>query len=354
MSVRYRTATAGALAAALAVAAPTLAHASPQRAEALNAEGRELFSAEDYAAAADRFHQAIEVSPEARFYFNLCFTYYMLGELDAALDACDEVRRPAADDDLIGKRDHVLGLVHEELEERAASQPDPADPTYTPGEGSAGQPAGYDRGGQPPAERRPPRLHDEPEIPHDYNWSLGFSAGGVRNIGVGDGNYEKGTGQLRLMADFILSPQNRFGVQAYADFTRFERTNTASPVVQSLTAIDLGGAIFQHLPLLNNVYFTPLAGAHFAILQPDQSDVGFGTVGARGEATFNLVFGASDQHAISLTPLSLNLYLPASSGASNISAAEYGLNRPSATFAVTVGYTLRFAEPFGGSLITLE
>jgi hypothetical protein len=354
MSVWLRAAAASALVAALALAAPTRAHANPQRAEALNAEGRELFSAEDYAMAADRFREAIEHSPEARFYFNLCFTYYMLGQLDDALATCDEVQRPAADDDLIAKRDHVLGLVHEDLEELASRQPDHGDPTHAPGDGPHGQHPGHDGGAHRGTERRSPRFHEEPDIPHDYNWSLGFQLGGLRNLGLGDGNFQTGAGHVRLMADFILSPENRLGVQAYADFSRFELAANASPTANAITVIDLGAAVFRHIPILNNMYFTPLAGAHFSIQQPDASDVGFGTVGARGDASLNFVFGGSDQHVLSLTPIALNLYLPAGGGQSGISAADFGLNRASATYTVTMGYTLRFAEPFGGSLITLE
>jgi hypothetical protein len=55
-------------------------------------------------------------------------------------------------------------------------------------------------------------------------------------------------------------------------------------------------------------------------------------------------------HVLSVTP-ALNLY----AAASQVDAAFYGLDEPSLTFGVTVGYTLRFMEPFGmGPIFVLE
>ncbi len=368
MSVWLRIAAAATTVAALAVTAPTIAHANG--AESLNEEGRELFASENYSEAALRFERAIEIRRDPRYLFNLCFTYYMMGQLDEAVAACDEVQPPAADSELIGKRDHVMGLIEKEYEEQAAHQPpapapdgypadgDPADPGYPPQQHDSAQPGqtSYDHGSgyQPPERRMGPQLHDEVEIPHDYNWSLGFAFGHLRNMGLGDGNYRDGAGHLRAFGDFVLSSEQRLGLQAYGNFTRFNLADDAIPTAEPLWVADLGAAVFQHIPIAGNIYFTPLGGAHLSLISPDISDVAFGTLGVRGEASLNFIFGSSDQHVVSITPVAFNIYGPAGGGARGIEPVDFGLDRGSATYTFTAGYTMRFAEPFGGSLITLE
>jgi hypothetical protein len=51
----------------------------------------------------------------------------------------------------------------------------------------------------------------------------------------------------------------------------------------------------------------------------------------------------------------LNIYLPAQQGTSDFDPMAYGLDKGAATWGLSVGYTLRFATPFGSKpVFTLE
>src|SRR5687767_3784181 len=83
-----------------AIGLPLLAHAQgpapsaedTARAEALNDQGKVLFSEEkDYAGAAEKFRLAISLLPDARYFYNLCAALEKLGRYEDALNACDSV-----------------------------------------------------------------------------------------------------------------------------------------------------------------------------------------------------------------------------------------------------------------------
>ena len=60
-------------------------------AERLNNEGKALVKAADIEGAVARFLAAVELAPDPRYYFNLCFSYQALKQYDAALRQCQEV-----------------------------------------------------------------------------------------------------------------------------------------------------------------------------------------------------------------------------------------------------------------------
>jgi hypothetical protein len=75
------------------------------RADSLNEEGKTLYKNKDYMNAATKFRQAIQLSPEARFYYNLCAALDLGGDHDGALAACGEVYSHGPSPELKGKTD---------------------------------------------------------------------------------------------------------------------------------------------------------------------------------------------------------------------------------------------------------
>src|SRR5690242_2990227 len=76
-----------------------------ERADELAKEAGELMFADppQYDKAIDLYKQAIVLSPEGKFYFNLCVAYYSVGEFGLALQSCDAVTEAGADAKLQGK-----------------------------------------------------------------------------------------------------------------------------------------------------------------------------------------------------------------------------------------------------------
>src|SRR5690349_5165631 len=100
-----------ALIASTAVAQPTNA----QRAEDLNNQGKAAMKAKDFTTASDRFNQAILLSREGRFYYNLCVSLFFEGKLVDSLSACKAVETAGADSDLKDKTGAMIGKVKDEM-----------------------------------------------------------------------------------------------------------------------------------------------------------------------------------------------------------------------------------------------
>src|SRR5678815_667147 len=80
----------------LATASPALAQQSPkQQADALNDQGKQFFAEKRYDDAYGKFREAATLSPEARFFFNMCYALNFLERYQDAIQACEQV--PAAD-----------------------------------------------------------------------------------------------------------------------------------------------------------------------------------------------------------------------------------------------------------------
>jgi hypothetical protein len=81
------------------------------RADGLNEEGKTLYKNKDYMNAAAKFRQAIQLSPEARFYYNLCAALDLGNDLDGALAACGEVYTHGPSPELKGKTDERVKTI---------------------------------------------------------------------------------------------------------------------------------------------------------------------------------------------------------------------------------------------------
>jgi hypothetical protein len=96
-------------------------------------------------------------------------------------------------------------------------------------------------------------------------------------------------------------------------------------------------------------------GAHIALQSIGTGQEALATFGFRLQIAIEWVFGSKGQHALTVAPLSVNIYLPAAGGTATIDPHDYGLDQRGATWGVTFGYTHRFRQAFGSSpIITLE
>jgi hypothetical protein len=371
---------------------PALAHAqsAAERANALNNEGKAIF-AQGASASPDEarrlyeqalvmFNQAVRLSPEGRFYFNVCYTLNFLERYEEAIRACEQVEPSGADEKLIEKSRQALAS----LRQKRAAQGDGAagdtgvgtggtggggDPAGGGGDpaGGGGDPAGG--GGNPAGGGGNPAGGDAvasdpfiqqaaPESPEDsFKWAIAGELGVLGNgsIGERDGveTFAKTGASVRITGSFMLLEQARMGVAAYLGIGALGPAKD-SPFDDRLNLVDLGGALFKSFRVARHFYFTPLAGVHLSIQQPEIASEAFVAPGGRLEGQAAYVFGASGGHAITLA-LGLNIYGPASGSAGGFEPRDFNLDRASAAASFGVGYQHRFATPFGSTpLITLE
>jgi hypothetical protein len=368
---------------ALALPATAVAQGAASRADALNDEGKQLFADKRYEEAHRKFSEAARLSPEGRFFFNICFTLNFLERYAEAIAACEQVEPNGADDKLIDKTQKALAsLRQKQAAQGGGGEPggggggadgggEPTGPS-DPGAGG-GDPAGGGGTGGPtdpdsrwvgpaPAGGVPPS--DDPFVqtgagnPDDaYKWSIGGELGALSNASVGKRNgienYAASGFSLRLFANFLISDAARFGFQGYLGFSDLGPGDD-NFFDQRLNIVDLGGALFKSFRLANHLYLTPLAGLHISVQQPETVDEGFVAVGLRLEGALGYVFGGNSEHALSAA-VGLNGYGPASGSAGGFDPADFALDRASATFTVGVNYQYRFSTPFGTvPLISLE
>jgi hypothetical protein len=366
MSAWLRPVTMAALAVALLAPAQAAAQSPAAQAERINDDGKKLFAAKNYEAAHAKFREAAALSPEGRFYFNMCYALNFLERYEEAIHACEQVEAAGADPELTEKTRKALAA----LREKAASQRvTPAAATGTdPGEPE--QPEGQDPGQRDPGGPPPPApggadpfimATAPPPPPGSYKWSIGGSLGGLANLNVGRrGDFEgqeiygEGGADLRLFANILLSEAARFGVQGSLSFGAIAPVDRSGLDNNNLVLTDFGGALFFHLPLGSRLLLTPLAGPLVSVQQPEQVSQGFIALGARGELGLSLLFGQRLEHAFSITP-AINVYFPASGDVDGEDPFVYGLDVTHSTFGIAFGYTYRFSTPFGAvPLITLE
>jgi hypothetical protein len=374
-----------ALALALLVApSPALAQKSPkQQADDLNTQGKQYFAEKRYEDAYGVFRQAATLSPEARFFFNMCYALNFLERYQDAIQACEQVpAAEGADAGLKEKTDRALVSLREKLaaqQSAGGGTPTGEDPnggggTTTGGGGGAvttGGPAtgpatGAGGAGGAGAGGEDPFVATESANPTDsYQWSVGGDIGFLGNVNAAEdtfGNplYAEGGFNLRLFANFIIHQGTRLGVQGYLGFGALPPNEDYNTEEESLGMFDLGGALFTERPLAGHLYWTPLVGLSLAVRQPQELSQGFISLGSRAEVGFSYVFGPAGEHAFSVTP-GFNIYFPSSGeqetdlGGDARSASYYGFDETRALFALNFGYTYRFATPFGSTpLITLE
>jgi tetratricopeptide (TPR) repeat protein len=116
---------------ALPARADDPAPASPQ-AEQINDQGKELYKNKDYLGAAAKFREAIQIYPDARYYFNLCATLEKAGDYDAALEACDAVYDHQPGDELKGKTGQRAAVIRAAKRKRDQDQAQNPTPTTPP------------------------------------------------------------------------------------------------------------------------------------------------------------------------------------------------------------------------------
>lgn len=334
-----------------------------ERAAQLNDEGKKLWLEEkDLPGAVEKFRQATVLSPEGRYYFNLCYALHQLGRYRDALTACEAVEPNSNDAELVKKANIVLDDLRQRLPPDSGQSPPDTDPdsdgTQNPDTGDnqdpdqGGDPDGYGDGDQGYGSEPPPGplpgLQGAAGPTDDYEWALGGELGLVGNGLGAEGRYGGAGGILKLQASFMWLSEQRIGVQPYLHISQIGAESDTG--AETLQIVDVGGAIFKHFPY-RSMYLTPLVGAHVSALQP-----GLGIaepvvkLGLRAEVGVAWLLGKSGNHVISVTP-TLNVY----SATTGVDADLEGLAGGGVTFALTAGYTMRFTTPFGsGALITLE
>lgn len=370
------------LAIAGALATAGIAHADP-RADQLAAEAKSAMFAEPprYAEAVDKYRQAIVLSPEGKFYLNLCVAYYSMGEFGLALQACDAVATAGGDAKTIDNAEKMTAKVEEEIrklgkdpaELRRGGDIDPgggggdtgggdtgggsSDPggggdtgggdgggggSSVGGGGAAGQPIDTNefRGAPPPSlfTAKPPS--------HDYTWSLGgevFGFGG--KFGEGDAWGTSGGG-FRLHANYMALPALKLGVQGYLGF------NSVAPGEMSvrdeaLSVGDFGLAGYIHAFCQGRLCVTPLVGLQLAVVQPAETTTsGFIAAGLRGELAVSVALGTRYEHEIALKP-GFTIYSPPAGDVDGMMPDDLDLGAGSSAAYFGVGYTYRFDTPFG-------
>ena len=385
------------------------AQSAEQEAAKRNEEGKNLWlKKNDLAGAVEKFREATTLSPQPNYYFNLCYAQHQLGRFQQARTSCRAVLANGADDKLAKKANLVL----DDIAKRIPDEPDPTTTTNGgdgdganggdgdganggDGDGMSGGDGDGTNGGDgdgisggdgdgtnggngatggngtvgngtsvatsngantaaggaaPPATGPIPGLYQPAKRPDDYKWALGVDVGFTGTTLGKNGNYDFGAGggAVKAYLDFAGLRSVRAGAQLYVNVLSMNGD-------YSLVAADLGGALYKHIPL-GRFYVTPLAGAHLTVLQsPDDfaGDSALIAIGVRAEGSGTWLFGPDRKHALKAT-LAFGYLLGAADDEFG-DADETGLNQPSTSFSLLVGYSLRFTTPFGRtSLITLE
>jgi hypothetical protein len=378
---------------ATALAGTAIAQPSnAQRANSLNDEGKAAMGASNFALASEKFNQAILLSPEGRFYFNLCVAEYSQGQLSKALEACKAVDAAGADETLRGKTSKMTAKIKDDIRKlgfdpdapvadpnggtqtdpnggtqtdpNGGTQTDPNGGTQTdPNGGTQTDPNGGTQtdpnGGNPNTGRPPtgPAIVAPPPMSvikagapeHQYTWTLGGELLGG-NANFGRGGYTSGVYGFRFLGDYLIAPGKQLGAQATIGVLHTDEGD----VDAGIDVVDVGIAGYKHF-CRGRACVTPLLGVSLGLMQPDEieSSDALLAVGIRAEARIGFALGKRFEHLISLT-LGFQGYTRAFDS-SNIDAIDYGLDKGSTIGLVAVGYTYRFNTPFGSSpFVTLE
>jgi len=356
--------------------APAAAQNNPE-AERLNDAGKKHFKDRRYLDAYKNFKQATAMSPEGRYFFNLCFSLNYLERFEEAIEACEQVVPNGADNKLRDKTNAVLKSLRSRVSARPPIAPPgpntpPPDPNTPPPDPNT-----------PPDPNLPP---PDPNIPppytppngnpvqsgpvqvpgldpfaatstevESYKWSLGVSLAPVANLGIGstddpEEGYGSG-GRLNLMANFMFRPEQQIGIQGYLGFTSLPPSDDAG---SDVTIFDIGAAVYKHFPVTPSIELTALAGLHVTGLSAEGSDgEAFLALGARASVSADYAFGPNKEHVLSIAP-ALNLY-SGFSDTGTMDAGDAGLDQASASFEFGFAYQYRFTSAFGQTpLFNLE
>lgn len=371
-----------------AAAAPALAQNAKQ-ADQLNEQGKALLGAKPMRAAeaTEKFRAAIVLSPEGRFYLNLCMSLYQEGKLSEALTACQAVesnRATAAQvkqanvivEKFITPRMRELGVDPNSGNTGNNGNPDdpnqgnngnPDDPNNgNPDDPNNGNPDDPNNGNPPdPGNGNPPNngtgnvtvapppslLNQVTVAPsHEYTWTLGAQVLGMQ-VSLGEqGQWKKATGGLRLLGDYSIARDKGFGAQGHLGFFSVDSTDdNFDHFDTSISVIDFGISAYKEL-CRGRACVKPLGGVQFALLSPsDAMSDGFTAFGVRGELGFEYALGAKYENVIT-AGVGVNVYFGAAEAENSVELPEdWGLDKPSANGYVAIGFTRRFSSAFGST-----
>jgi tetratricopeptide (TPR) repeat protein len=380
------------VACALTLGSAEVAFADP-RADKLFEDANALMFSDPpkYQEAIEKYHQAIVLSPEGRFYFNLCVAYYSIGEFGLALQSCDAVATAGADAKLQEKTAKILKQVEDQI--RAMGK-DPEDLRRANNGGGGGDGGGGDGGGGDggggdggggdggggdggggdgggggggagggggggePVDTNefkgapPPSLFTAKPPSHDYTWSVGGELYGMSGKFGATEAYASGGAGFRVHADYVIVPARRIGLQGYLGFNQVGE----GVLNDTLSIVDFGLAAYMHAYCTGRICVTPLVGAHIGGMQPESTgtEVRFAALGVRLEGAVSYSLGMKYEHVLALTP-GLQFYLPSVGDYDGMDPVDFGLDKGSSAFYLGLGYTYRFDTPFGQApFITLE
>jgi len=354
-----------------------------------NEDGKALMFQGNYKGATDKFRDAADRAPEAKYFFNLCSSVYAQGIFGEALTACNNADKLNPDDKLKDQ----LSKLEDKIKSDATAQhidlqptgggggptnvdpnagsgaPDPnANPNPDPNAGNGGTtsagggPVTTGGGGaqmQYAVGRPSTDIMAVAPPEHNYTWTLGVDVfGGGGRIGQ-SGTYGTVSGGVRLRADYMLMPQYKVGVQGYLQIQHFNPGSMTTSAGQStLDVIDVGVAAYKHFCIAQSrLCLTPLAGIQLALMSPANESDGEGSqvfnyaaAGARLEVALQYALGRRLEHVIGLQ-VGANLYTPVLSSPQDGSglgpASSIGLDSGGAAVYVGLGYTFRFDTPLG-------
>ena len=375
-----------------ALVSPAHAQSPAKQADGLNEQGKALLNAKPMRAAeaTAKFRAAIVLSPEGRFYLNLCMALYQEGKLSEALTACQAVAPKGATPAQVTQAGVIVEkFIEPKMREVGVDpdkQPDPNNGNTDPNNGNTDPNNGNtdpnngntdpNHGNTDPNHGNTDPNHGNTSTPgavtvapppslfaqtttkplHEYTWTIGAQVLGLAATVGEKGDWQKGAGGLRILGDYVISKNKLIGAQGYLGFFNVSGTNDGAFMDESLSIVDLGIAIYKE-QCRGRLCFKPLAGVQIALLQPSDLDgeSGFSALGARGELGLEYALGARYENVLTLG-VGVNIYFPASESSGSLALPEdYGLDKSSATGYLAIGYTRRFATPLGSQpLFTLQ
>jgi hypothetical protein len=388
----------GALSAILVTAAlASSAHAqSPQkRADSLNDEGKQLLFAQppNYQGASEKFRQAIVLSSEGRFYFNLCLAEYSMGDFGNALMACQAVGGQAApaDDKIMKNAGDLLVKIKEQMRQQGMN-PDavntpPSGGNNTPPDGGNNTPPNGGNNTPPdggnntppnggnntppdggnnmtppnggngtamlpppgPSQFRgapPPSLFANKPPEHDYTYTIGAAlVGGSGSFGSQNAYGSSVTG-VRVLGDLLFNAPKKVGGEAWIDFLEVGAQDPSVSTNGSLSIFDAGVGLYKHF-CGGRLCFTPMAGVQIAGYLPEAAGNSSSYVGLGGRVQGAIGYALGPRYEHYLT---FNVGIDFDSkplGSDAVDASTYGLDRGAVALLFSFGYQYRFNTPFG-------
>ena len=356
------------LSAALALAASSaLAQSPAQKASTLNDQGKALMSAKKYADAELKFRAAIVLSPEGRFYLNLCMSLYQTGKLGEAHTACRAVKDHGASKDQIGQAQTIIdkfieprmreaGIDPDSIGKPDTGNPDTGNPdtgnpdTGNPDTGNTGN-TGNTGGNFTVAP--PPSLFDQVAAnpKHEYTWSIGAQVLGMKaSVGAKE-DWDPGAAGLRILGDYALSARRGIGAQGYLTLFNLGGKEGGSFMDENLTIVDFGLSVYKEV-CRGRACVKPLAGVQVALLSVSQDgaeSAQFSAIGARAELGFEYALGKRFENVLTAA-VGLDIYGPGQANGDEFAApdpAAFGLDKSSANLYFGLGFTRRFNSPLG-------